>query len=266
MDSLTEMLIKEKKRLAKLHRLVCNDIEHGPEGHLRIGSTSKKEQYYQVSDIHPDNGKYINKQELSLAQQLAQKEYAILFSKLLNRRLKLITQLLKTPFDDSQDPYYTLSAKRRKLVTPYLPSMDERIRIWLESHECESIVQDTDPEIDTNNGERVRSKSEKIIADKLFELGIPYRYEYPLHVDNAIIHPDFTIYDVKNDAEVYLEHLGMLDSPEYLTNALRRIDLYASEGITLGHGLLLSFESGSKPLNTRYLSALLAPFILPKHR
>ena len=38
---------------------------------------------------------------------------------------------------------------------------------------------------DTRRGEKVRSKSEAIIADMLFEMGIPYHYEYPLRLRNG---------------------------------------------------------------------------------
>ena len=51
-------------------------------------------------------------------------------------------------------------------------------------------------ELVTNNGEIVRSKSEKIIADLLFMLGIPYVYECPLDTPGGTIYPDFTILDI----------------------------------------------------------------------
>ena len=48
----------------------------------------------------------------------------------------------------------------------------------------------------TIKGERVRSKSEKIIADELYRYQIPYKYEFPLtlatHNRNIQLYPDFT--------------------------------------------------------------------------
>lgn len=45
----------------------------------------------------------------------------------------------------------------------------------------------------------------KIIADKLNNLGIPYRYEYPMILEGNIrIHPDFTILKMPERKEVYL--------------------------------------------------------------
>lgn len=48
----------------------------------------------------------------------------------------------------------------------------------------------------TMKNERVRSKSEKIIADELYMQKIPYKYELPIQLENRgriiEIYPDFT--------------------------------------------------------------------------
>ena len=60
----------------------------------------------------------------------------------------------------------------------------------------------------------VRSKSEVIIANILFDRGIPFTYEKPLFAsDGTFLLPDFTI--AWNGEEYYLEHLGMLDKTDY---------------------------------------------------
>jgi tetratricopeptide (TPR) repeat protein len=67
------------------------------------------------------------------------------------------------------------------------------------------------------NGLKVRSKSEVIIANLLIHRGIPFDYEKTLFAsDNTRKVPDFTIY-YKNH-EIYIEHLGMLYDPKYLSN------------------------------------------------
>ncbi|MCW1938930.1 hypothetical protein OMD49_00765 [Bacillus anthracis] len=58
----------------------------------------------------------------------------------------------------------------------------------------------------TQKGERVRSKSEVIIANMLFASGIEYEYEKEIITSNGKkICPDFTLY--KNDRIYYLEHV-----------------------------------------------------------
>jgi ATP-dependent exoDNAse (exonuclease V) alpha subunit len=68
----------------------------------------------------------------------------------------------------------------------------------------------------TERGDLVRSKSELIIADKLFARGIDYAYEQPLVLPNGhILYPDFTITDHARGVTFYWEHLGLLDDPAY---------------------------------------------------
>lgn len=60
----------------------------------------------------------------------------------------------------------------------------------------------------------VRSKSEVIIANILFDRGIDFKYEYPLFAPNGTFYlPDFTI--MWNGEEWYWEHLGIMNKPEY---------------------------------------------------
>lgn len=73
-------------------------------------------------------------------------------------------------------------------------------------------------------GERVRSKSEVIIADMLNRKGISYRYEYPVYLKNVgQIYPDFTVLDAIRRREIYWEHLGMMDDPDYAEMAILRV-------------------------------------------
>lgn len=259
MDTLSNLLAAEKERLTELIDQAAHDIHIAPEGKLRVAGTDQKPQYYIVSEKSSRHGIYLSKNNLSLASQLAQRDYAAAFLKLACRRKALIDRFLNV--SSLMDVYSKLSPKRKALVSPYILSPEERMVQWLNEHPSYSRVKENELSLVTNNGEKVRSKSEKIIADKLFELGIPYRYEYPLTLGKAKLHPDFMIYDVNNDSDVYLEHLGMMDSPEYLFNVLKRLDLYATYGITVSHGLLLTFETSTKPLNTRYLFELLSPYI-----
>ncbi len=60
----------------------------------------------------------------------------------------------------------------------------------------------------------VRSKSEVIIANMLFERGVPFRYEQPLFApDGTFYLPDFTI--TWRGMDYYWEHVGMLSRHDY---------------------------------------------------
>lgn len=92
----------------------------------------------------------------------------------------------------------------------------------------------------TENGERVRSKSEVIIANQLKENGINYTYEETLTIGNINLHPDFTL--IVNSKIYYWEHLGMLGNEKYRVDWERKKQTYASVGITEGNTLIITTE------------------------
>jgi hypothetical protein len=83
----------------------------------------------------------------------------------------------------------------------------------------------------TRNGELVRSKSEVIVADTLYALGVEYGYEVELAMtDGTRRLPDFTIRP-RDEKPVYWEHLGMLDRPGYAADWKAKKQWYADHGI-----------------------------------
>ncbi len=101
----------------------------------------------------------------------------------------------------------------------------------------------------TDAGERVRSKSEMMIANLLFAMRLPYQYEKPLYLNGKTVLPDFTILDTKTRTEVYFEHFGLMDQEEYRTAALLKIENYEKAGFMLGKDFLFSFESERVPFD-----------------
>jgi predicted nuclease of restriction endonuclease-like RecB superfamily len=106
-------------------------------------------------------------------------------------------------------------------------------------------------------GERVRSKSEVIIADRLLISGIPYKYECPLKVGKRVIHPDFTILRLSDRRVVYYEHCGKLDDPEYAEDLVNRVNDYNHAGIIQGERLFMTFETSKTPLDVRVLDKMI---------
>lgn len=77
----------------------------------------------------------------------------------------------------------------------------------------------------TLKGESVRSKSEVIIANALFNANVNYEYEQALIAPNGTkISPDFTI--ELNDVTYYLEHVGMLNNEQYSERWLNKKRIY----------------------------------------
>lgn len=84
----------------------------------------------------------------------------------------------------------------------------------------------------TTRGELVRSKSEVIVADNFDGLGLPYAYEQPFTApDGSVRYPDFTVDDAETGRRVLIEHLGMLDRPDYAARWKRKLDWYREAGV-----------------------------------
>ncbi|MBK3732774.1 AAA family ATPase [Azospirillum brasilense] len=87
----------------------------------------------------------------------------------------------------------------------------------------------------TARGDLVRSKSEIVIADALYEAEqkhvIRYRVEEQLvGKDGSVRWPDFTIEDARRGIW-YWEHCGMLDQPDYRARWKRKLAWYMESGI-----------------------------------
>ena len=79
----------------------------------------------------------------------------------------------------------------------------------------------------TLKGDKVRSKSEVIIANMLYSNNIKYEYEKKLYYDkDKFILPDFTIY-LENRGEIYWEHLGLLGCESYDNNWMDKSLIYS---------------------------------------
>lgn len=81
-------------------------------------------------------------------------------------------------------------------------------------------------------GVTVASKIEFIIYEALMKSGLKFKYEAPLKLMNLPynIHPDFTIY-LRDGKEIYLEHLGMLDTQKYFNDWQERKSNYFNHGL-----------------------------------
>ena len=122
---------------------------------------------------------------------------------------------------------------------------------------------DDENAIITEKGEQVRSKSEKIIADKLFMKGIPYVYEQPLYLKGyGYVMPDFKILNVKTRKEFFLEHFGMMDEVEYVRKALRKLETFEKNDIYPGEKLLMTFETSDSPINIKLLDEMVNRYLI----
>ncbi len=110
----------------------------------------------------------------------------------------------------------------------------------------------------TLKGHMVRSKTELIIADKLFKANIRYEYEKPLDgpVRKGRIFPDFCFADASGDLIVW-EHFGRMDDPKYFEGHEWKMKWYADNGYVEGQNLFCTHETLLSGIDSSKLEQIL---------
>ena len=213
------------------------------------------------------DGKYKSKKHnMDEIKELAQEEYRKKLLSLIEKKIDEIKNVEKTDSCIS-NLYYQLPKGIQVLFEPDVIPLEKIVDEFEQAtYEGLDFAEDDWTEYFTNKGERVRSKSEKIIADELGRHSIPYKYEKPLPllIDGKIkeFYPDFTIISRSTGKIKYLEHLGMMDNSQYFSNVLSKLDAYEKNGLLIGRDIFLFHESSYRPLNTRVISDYIVEFFL----
>lgn len=115
----------------------------------------------------------------------------------------------------------------------------------------------------TLKGELVRSKSEVIIANMLYEAGIEYEYEKELDLgEDGIRIPDFTIEDAESGLCFYWEHCGMLSDAAYNKHWQEKQALYKKHGIIEGDNLIVSKDSFNGGIDSAKIKELIDTYLV----
>ena len=265
MDQLWICLQERKKELDEIIQYSERILKSGPYGSLRIVKNNNTDQYYLRNSSQTTYGTYIRKSNMKLIRELAQKDYA---EKLLKQSIKERESIQKmiemySP-TKTTEVFKQLSLKRQELVQPYILPNDLFITQWQNmTYERKNKDDETDCSIITERGEIVKSKSEKILADKLFLLDIPYHYEKPLYLNGyGVIYPDFLTLNKRTRKEIYWEHFGLMDKPDYCEKTIRKIETMQKNGIYLGDNLIVTFETQTHPLNIRIVEDMIKKYLL----
>lgn len=266
------------KQLADMEKLILEaerQLQYVPEGTLRVSHFKNFTRYYWKHNGSQTQGDYIKKKDVTLAQQLAQKEYLEKVLLLALRKKKQM-QTLSVKYDshDILKFHEKFSLARQELITPLILSDEENAQEWMREKKEElkkfhmnrvssPYPLDDDMGIETERGELVRSKSEKIIADKLFKMNIPYIYEMPLLLPGyGYVYPDFTVFNKRERRQIYWEHFGMMDKEDYSEQAVKKIRKYEKNEIYIGRKLITTYETSTQVLNTKVLEKMIKEFFL----
>ena len=246
----TDMARRESARIEKL--LTRMEARYSE---LPTGSLNKKGEYYyrvyyegkQKRDIIiPDW--YDGRQEL--IDELCERRYISAAMPVLKKNLQCLKRLQRDfRIYDPQE----IRARLPRAYNEYdlggvcLQGDIDPQRWASENYECNEAY----PErkiYKSEGGLRTRSKSEAVIATKLEQSGIAFRYEEVIYIGGRRLCPDFSVLHPRQRRVMYWEHFGMMEDPEYAAAAMNKICYYADNGIRAGDELIITWETRSRPL------------------
>lgn len=293
-DKLVDVVQAKAEELLAAITTIDKRLRKSIEGRLRMARRKNSVHYFHVKIPADIVGDYIPQSDVSTIKALAQKDYDKCALKELQRELFVIDKFLKEYQPECLNAVYgNLAPERQRFLQPVCLPDEEFAEQWLAvKYSGKGMAVDA-PLLETSRGERVRSKSEVIIADTLDRLKIPYRYEFPhqlkvrrnsrgrgdaLHNPlgnkqdvgrqhdssrrTVTFHPDFTCLNIRTRREFIWEHFGRMDDSEYIAETLGKFETYIANGIFPGESLIFTMETQERPLNPATVEALAKKFLL----
>ena len=254
-----DFLTDYHKRLEVVLYCLKKNLKRAPQGSLKIVKKKGGIQFYYRRCPGDKQGQYISKKKLEFVKTLAQKKHDLGIEKLVVEQRNLVTKMLKQNKEkEIVGVYESFPQEVQKLIDLVFISPETFAEKWQAVDYKRPLIDKTMCDLLTIRGEQVRSKSEIMIADALYHAGVPYRYEYPIHIRGCgTFHPDFVCLNRRTGQEVIWEHFGLMDNSEYAANALEKIVLYAQNGFVLGKGFIYTMETATRPLSSRLVNKLI---------
>jgi len=282
LNKIQTLLEQYEEYLLSLQQDLKERGQNAVPGSLHVLQTEKRTQYYHRTSIHDDGflddsdqrlpGRrrehYLSKaKEGRLIQTLAQQDYDRDLTAAVDQQLAAVRSArMALQTRNLEDVYSDLLPARKQLITPLVPDRERFLEEWASVTWVRKGFEPNTPEFYSARKERVRSKSEKIIADHYNNHSFYYRYEYPLSLRNGrgmiLFHPDFMVLNKRTLQPFYHEHLGKMDDPDYISRVLWRINIYEENGIFPRENLFFTTETSKSPFTTAQLDRMIRHYLL----
>ena len=219
-----------------------------PEGSLNTQMKGGLKYYYQIVDVE---GKRVGicldpsvDMHREVIKELMEKKTIVHGLPILRRNIEAMEKCASRI-----RPYHPLDFKYGELLgKDYYLDDDVCVREWEKKPDRQNPYHRERLIHETKCGILVRSKSEMLIADILYDLGIRFKYETILVSGRKLMYPDFEFIHPKERRIIWLEHQGLIDDPKYAVDAFEKHDNYGRIGIFPGKNLILTYETTGHPL------------------
>lgn len=258
---LIEKLTERKEILLEVIAEKEQELKSAPEGKLHIAKRGKYRAFYVRKNSKDVTGEYISRDNIELAYKLAQAEYDKKSIGMLGKDVERINDYID--YIKRTSGLKLNNDEKNRLVIPIMKTDEEYIKQWIGVEYEGKEFHDDNSEYYTANNERVRSKSEVMIADTLSRMKVPYRYEFPIVLKNGIkVYPDFYCLNVRKRKPVILEHFGMMDKTDYVEGVMLKLNSYEKSGLKLGEDYIFTMENSSNPLSTKMILEIINKYLV----
>lgn len=252
--------VHEKMILLRKKQKLLQTLQTMPSGRICIHKNGTHYKWYRTNELSTeDKRQYIPKSDRQLALQLALKETLTSQLQYIEKQIDVLDSFIaRYPSEEKWRPPRVLADKTIAVsldlsaIKQLQPAED-----WMSGSYEKSTEYPESLTVKTKAGIYVRSKSEKIIADELFDNNIPFRYEQALLLGDIKVFPDFTILVPGLTKHIVIwEHFGIMDSPSYAGNVKLKLGAYFDAAFIPGYNLIATFETRQNPLDSDYVSLL----------
>ena len=255
LKEIDQLISKSERRLAKLKDLPDKRVgtckSNGCDQYCWIDKGSKKRCYARAS-------------EMTLIKKVAQRDYEQKVNVKLKRiKANLENFLMKDDISEIEMIFERMSVARQKLIIPIIEPDEQFVKRWKEVTYEPMGFEKGEAVFCSDNGLRVRSKSELMIANALEKVGIPFRYEYPVKLKSmGNVRPDFMCLNIRTRKEYIWEHFGRMDDMGYVNRNVPKINDYAKSGYYSGENMIMTFETSQHPLSSGTIKSVIEKYLI----
>lgn len=270
-ENFTWLLLNRKKDLESIIQKTQLQLKNAPEGRLYTSTSNKNNQFYLSITKPQTNNKitkqlrstsYIRKTDSLIIGALAQKEYDNKILNRLQKELNKINSLVNLVKKNNIETVFSkIHPKKQPLIKTITLSNDNYAKKWLAVKFQAKNFDNNPNRYESSSGDKVRSKSEFIIAEFLDKFKIPFRYEYPIQLNNFTVYPDFYCLNLKTRQEFIWEHFGMMGDADYACKAIAKINAYMEKGFFPGKNLIVTAETLQTPINPNLIKSIIENYL-----
>lgn len=217
--------------------------------------------YYSILDESISNN-FIATDDEGQIREIANNNFETKLYKVLLQRILIVNKFInKLEKLELSAVYDGLHPGRKIKVDPIEASYEVMLEKWIKE-EYIPLNYPVELDLESKNGEFMRSKSELILADLFHDYNIKYKYEKELNLKNKVtVYPDFTFLG-KDLKEIYWEHFGKMNDLKYINTFIYKMIHYEKNNIKLWENLIVTFEGEGIKFNKKYAIYLIEKYLL----